>query len=59
MTNTKLSSTFNGAFRDFWYVNPRAGHISFYTKKTLEILASKHGWQLTYSNGGSHDFIKL
>lgn len=59
MTNTKLSSTFNGAFRDFWYVNPRAGHISFYTKKTLEVLANKHGWQLTHSNGGSHDFIKL
>lgn len=60
IATTKLLSNFdsNCKFEDFWYVNPRAGHICFYTIDSLKLLAEKHGWELVVSVDDEHFFIK-
>ena len=44
---------------NFWYVNPYAGHICFYSDKSLILLAEKHRWKKNLTKDDDHFFIKL
>jgi SAM-dependent methyltransferase len=39
---------------DWWYASPRNGHISLYSRQSLSILASTHGFQLRSFHAGAH-----
>lgn len=41
---------------DWWYCSPRNGHISLFSKASLEILASKHSLKFGSFNDGLHWF---
>ena len=46
------------ALSDWWYYSPTTGqHVSFYTRRSLEILADRFGRRL-YSQGAYHLFTK-
>lgn len=54
-TNIKHQKQEN--FENWWYRSPQSGqHISFYTSRSLEFLARKHGRHF-YSNGNDYHFI--
>jgi len=38
----------------WWYAAPRNGHISLFSRKSLTILAGKHGFNLGSFNDGAH-----
>jgi hypothetical protein len=39
---------------NWWYIGPRNGHISIFTKKALELAWSRHGYQTVSLNGDVH-----
>jgi 2-polyprenyl-3-methyl-5-hydroxy-6-metoxy-1,4-benzoquinol methylase len=43
---------------EWWYAAPRNGHISLYTKKSLAILAVRHGFRFRSLSEGIHVFYK-
>jgi len=43
---------------DWWYAAPRNGHISLFTRKSLVLLASRHGLKLRSLADGIHVFYK-
>lgn len=59
LATTKLSSSFTKPIEKFWYVNPYAGHICFYTDKSLQILAENNGWKKIDTKNDNHFFIKI
>jgi len=38
----------------WWYIGPRNGHVSIYTKRSLELLWSKHGYNFGSFNDNLH-----
>jgi SAM-dependent methyltransferase len=46
----------NSGIERWWYVNPKVGHISFYTPDALATLAVRHGLQAGSFNGELHFF---
>ena len=42
----------------WWYAAPRNGHISLYTRKSLDILAQKHGLKFGSFNEGFHAYFR-
>lgn len=42
----------------WWYASPRNGHISLYSKKSLQILAQKNKLNLASFNNGLHCYFK-
>lgn len=42
----------------WWYCAPRNGHISLYSRKSLYLLAKKHGWTYGMINQGNHIMFK-
>ena len=40
----------------WWYASPRNGHISLFSRKSLSILAAKHGFNLGSFTSGFHAF---
>lgn len=59
IATTKLISNFSMPMQKFWYVNPYAGHICFYSDKSLKLLAEKHGWNKIITNDDDHFFVKI
>jgi hypothetical protein len=43
---------------DWWYAAPRNGHISLFSKKSLQILAQKNGFQFGSFSNNFHIFFK-
>ena len=43
---------------NWWYVRPRTGHISIYTKQALTKLWNDHGFKLEHQSNGVHIAIK-
>lgn len=41
---------------NWWYASPRNGHINLFSKKSLTILAEKHGFSLLSFSNGLHLF---
>lgn len=39
---------------NWWYISPRAGHISLFSRKSLDMLATKHKLKLASFNAGLH-----
>lgn len=42
---------------NWWYAAPRNGHISLYSRKSLELLAQKYGFNLGSFSAGFHIFF--
>jgi SAM-dependent methyltransferase len=44
------------SYRDvgFWYIAPRNGHVTIYSKKSLEVLFGKFGFHVHHYNDGMH-----
>jgi SAM-dependent methyltransferase len=40
----------------WWYAGPRNGHISLFSKKSLDILADRAGFSVASSSNGTHAF---
>lgn len=38
----------------FWYISPRNGHITIFTKRSLKILAEKFGYRIHHMTKGLH-----
>jgi len=47
-----------GVRLDWWYAAPRNGHISLFSKKSLEILASNYGFNFYSADSSIHYFYK-
>lgn len=58
VATTKLISNFSIPVEKFWYVNPYAGHICFYSDKSLVLLAEKHRWNKILTKDDDHFFVK-
>jgi hypothetical protein len=43
---------------NWWYVRPRNGHISIYTKQALSKLWNDHGFKLSHQSSGLHIAIR-
>lgn len=43
---------------DWWYASPRNGHISLYSKKSLQIIAQKFGFYFVSLDSGIHFFTR-
>jgi SAM-dependent methyltransferase len=43
---------------EWWYAAPRNGHISLYSRKSLDILAEKHGLEFGSFNEGFHAYFR-
>ena len=37
-----------------WYIAPRNGHVSIWTRKSLSIAFNRFGWKVVALNGGTH-----
>ena len=44
---------------DWWYASPRNGHISLFSKKSLQLLASQHSWNLHSFSQNLHVLYKI
>jgi hypothetical protein len=42
---------------NWWYASPRNGHISLFSKKSLDILAKKNGFNFVSFSIGFHVFF--
>jgi len=38
----------------WWYIAPRSGHITFYSKRSLVELFAEHGWSVVHSGDSVH-----
>jgi hypothetical protein len=41
----------------WWYASPRNGHISLYSAKSLQLLATTHGFRFASFSAGLHLFF--
>ncbi|MCE1228644.1 MAG: class I SAM-dependent methyltransferase [Firmicutes bacterium] len=44
---------------EWWYASPRNGHISLFSKKSLDLLSEKYGWQLASFSDSLHLFYRV
>jgi hypothetical protein len=42
---------------NWWYASPRNGHISLFSRRSLEIIAERQKWTFASSNDGLHIFF--
>lgn len=59
LLSTKDMSAVPGRWSDDWYVAPRNGHISFYTSRTLQLLANSMGRRHHQLDGFRHLLMPL
>jgi len=43
---------------NWWYINPRVGHISFYTDEALKLLFKPYGLQMIHIETHTHILFK-
>ena len=54
MSTLLQDANFDKERLNWWYVGPRNGHISIFTKKALELLWARHGHKVVSINAGMH-----
>lgn len=59
LLSTKDMASVTGRWSDDWYVAPRNGHVSFYTSRTLQLLANAMGRQHRQLDGFRHLLMPL
>lgn len=49
---------YQGQAEDWWYFLDDGQHVAFYTRRSLEVIAQQHGYQLLSNNCDLHMFSK-